>query len=141
MGTCYNKIEINSSADKVWNTVSNFHDMSWAPDVIASLSKVGEKGGHEVGAKRVLNEAIHETLIEIDPQRRTFSYSIDDGPGPVSKDAVSNYKGVVKVTESDNGCLVEWSSTFESENDNEVSEFCDPIYMALLNALKKAAEH
>lgn len=53
------------------------------------------------------------------------------------KDAVSNYTGLVKVTATNDGCLVEWSSTFESENDNEVVEFCDPICMALLGALKE----
>ncbi|MFT7561627.1 MAG: hypothetical protein ACI93R_003556 [Flavobacteriales bacterium] len=140
MGKCYNKIVIKSSADKVWNTISDFHDVSWASGVVTSLTNSGDENGKTAGAKRILNEAIHETLISIDPENKTFEYSIDDGPGPISKDAVSNYKGVVKVNSSDNDCLVEWSSTFESENEGEVSEFCNPIYMALLNALKESVE-
>ncbi len=62
-----------------------------------------------------------ETLTELDPYSYSFSYNIDDGSGAVAKGAVSNYIGVVKLSESDNGTLVDWSSSFESENDNDVS--------------------
>ena len=137
MGNCYNKIEIKSPIGTVWETISDFHDMSWAPGVITSVTKEGDKSGKEVGAKRVLNEAFYETLQEVDADAFTFSYSIDDGPGPVSKSGVDNYIGVVKLTESDNGTLVEWSSTFESENDDEVADFCNPIYSAFLSALNE----
>lgn len=137
MGKCYVKIEIKAPINKVWDTVRNFHDMSWAPNVITSVAKVGDRSGNEIGAKRILNDAFHETLTVLDPGNFTFSYSIDDGPGPVASDAVSNYTGVVKLSESDNGSVVEWSSTFHSENENEVTEFCNPIYMALLNSLKE----
>jgi len=137
MGKCYNSIQIASPAATVWATISDFHDMSWAPGVIASLDKVGEKNGNEVGAKRVLNGVFHETLTEVDPDDFTFSYSIDNGPGPVASDVVSHYTGVVKISETDDGCLVEWSSTFSSENEDEVAEFCNPIYQALLHALKE----
>ena len=137
MGQCYNIVEISSSINEVWKTICDFHNLSWASGVITSLEKVGEKNGDEVGAKRVLNDAFHETLTEYDPSSYTFSYSIDDGPGPVSSDAVNNYVGVVKLSENNGVCLVEWSSTFESTNEEEVSEFCNPIYQALLNAMKE----
>ncbi len=135
MGTCYNKIEIKSPVKTVWNTISDFHDMSWAPQVITSVTKVGDKRGDEVGARRVLNELFHETLMSLDADAFAFSYSIDDGPGPVSSSAVDRYIGVVKLTESENGTVVEWSSTFESDNENEVADFCNPIYGALLAGL------
>jgi len=137
MGTCYNKIEINAPVQKVWETINDFHDLSWAPGVVSSVSLVGEQKGTEVGAKRVLNNAFHETLTAFDSSNLTFSYSIDDGPGPVTSDAVTNYIGVVKLSPAGNGCLVEWSSSFESADEEAVSDFCNPIYMALLNDLKK----
>ena len=137
MGNCYNKLETNASISKVWEMISDFHDLSWAPGVATSVEPIGDKKGNEVGAMRVLNEAFHETLMELDPSSYTFSYSIDDGPGPVAKEAVKNYIGVVKLSEIEGGTLVEWSSTFESTNEDEVSEFCNPIYQALLNALKE----
>ncbi|WP_299789886.1 SRPBCC family protein [uncultured Shewanella sp.] len=137
MGSCYNKIMLDVPIQTVWKTVSDFHDMSWAPEVITKVTKVGDKRGDEVGAMRVLNEMFHETLMTLDAGAFTFSYRIDDGPGPVSKDSVESYIGVVKLTESESGTLVEWSSSFESENENEVADFCNPIYGALLSGLKK----
>jgi len=137
MGQCYNVVEISSPVDEVWKTICDFHDMSWASGVITSLEKVGEKNGDEVGAKRVLNDAFHETLTEYNPSSYTFSYSIDDGPGPVASGAVRNYVGVVKLRENNGVCLVEWSSAFESTNEDDVIEFCNPIYQALLNAMKE----
>lgn len=138
MGKCYNKIEINAPIAAVWQKVANFHDMSWADGVITSLVKVGQVSGTELGAKRLLNDAIHETLVSLDTDNYSFSYSIDDGPGPISKAAVTNYLGLVKLSQSTNGTLVEWSSSFTSANESEVTEFCDPIYQALLGALKSS---
>ena len=51
MGSCNNNITVNASIDTVWQTLRNFHDMSWAPGVITSVQAVGDKGGDEVGAK------------------------------------------------------------------------------------------
>lgn len=137
MGKCYQKIEIEAPIKKVWDTVSDFHDLSWAPDVVSSVDKLGDKPGDEVGAGRILNGVFHETLTVLDHVNHTFSYSIDDGPGPVASDAVSDYVGTVKLTESAGGCLVEWSSAFQSKNENEVADFCNSIYVALLNSLKQ----
>ena len=138
MGKCYNKIDIAAPITIVWQKMANFHDMSWAEGVIISLVKIGQVSGTEIGAKRVLNDAIYETLISLDVNNYTFSYSIDDGPGPIAKSAVDNYLGVVKLSESTTGTLVEWSSSFNSDNESEVIEFCDPIYTALLGALKNS---
>lgn len=137
MGNCYNKIEIDSPISKVWDTISDFHDMSWATGVITDVKKVGDKKGDEVGARRVLNDAFHETLTELNASTNTFSYSIDNGPEPISSSSMSNYVGVVKLTPLGNSTLVEWSSSFDSEKENEVADFCNPIYSALLSALKE----
>jgi carbon monoxide dehydrogenase subunit G len=137
MGTCYQKIEIEAPINQVWDTISDFHDLSWAPNVVTSVAKIGDKNGNEIGAGRILNDAFYETLTALDAQSFTFSYSIDDGPGPVATDAVNDYIGTVKLTASDSGCLVEWSSAFQSQNENAVGDLCNPIYMALLNSLKE----
>lgn len=136
MGACYNTIEIDSPISDVWNTISNFHDMSWATDHIVTVSKVGDKKGTEIGAKRVLNGIIHETLVNFDAENFTFSYRIDQGPGPVSH-LVSNYIVVVNLSSIEGGTQVEWHSSFDSENDNDVESFLNPIYSILLSALKK----
>ena len=139
MGKTYQSITINSPVEKVWEAVRDFHDMSWCPNVITKLEKIGDKAGDEIGAGRKLNDAFSETLRELDDSQMTFSYSIDDGPSPISKDDVKNYLGTVKLSSAPEGTLVEWSSVWE-ENDEAAQEFCHNIYLALLDDMKKSLE-
>lgn len=141
MGKTYQSVVINAPAERVWTTIRNFHDLSWAPNVVTRVDVVGDQKADEVGAQRVLNEAFQETLRELRDDDRSFAYSIDDGPSPVSKGDISNYVGRVQVrpvTEGD-GTFVEWSSTWE-RNDQAASEFCHGIYVALLADMKKSLE-
>ena len=132
-------IDIDASISDVWSRFNDFHDLSWAPHVITSVEKVGSINGGEVGAQRVLNNAFHETLVEIDQDKHMLRYSIDDGPSPVSKGEVSNYYGVVKLspTTEDATTHVEWSSSWDSDADAAVA-FCHGIYVALLNELAES---
>lgn len=139
MGTTHQYIEINAPVKTVWQTIRDFHDMSWAPNVITHVEKVGDKAGNEIGAIRVLNGAFHETLQTLDDNAMTFTYTIDDGPSPVSKDEVSNYVGRVLVEAAGDGTRVEWTSSWE-QNDEPVHDFCHGIYVALLNDMKASLE-
>ena len=127
---CFNSIVIDAPIEKVWGKIKNFHDFSWAPNVITNCQPVGDKSGTEVGAKRILNEAFHETLTGFDDNGYRFQYSIDDGPSPISKNDLKNYKADVRlipVTNEDK-TFIEWRSSWESlvEGD-EATEFCNPI--------------
>lgn len=132
-------IAIDAPIGDVWSRVRNFHDFSWAPNVINDVEKVGDIDGHSVGAKRILNKAFHETLIEMDEGKYLLRYSIDDGPSPVSKSEVSNYIGTLKLSADNkgNGTRVEWGSSWESDSEDAV-EFCHGIYVALLDELAKS---
>ena len=135
---CYNSAVINASSDKVFSLLKNFHDLSWSKNVVSKVDKIGDKRHYEVGAKRILNDAFHETLRSINNDKKTFTYSIDDGPGPVSKDNVSGYIGevsVIPITEDDSSVVV-WTSKWASDKDGGVADFCNPIYHALLQDLK-----
>jgi hypothetical protein len=137
MGSTYQSIVLDAEPDKVWDTVKNFHDLGWAPNVITSCEKVGDTDQASAGAKRVLNGAIHETLIEFNNEKRFLRYQITDGPSPISKEEVKNYFGtlrVVPVTEG-KGTFLEWHSEWE-QNDAPVYEFCHGVYCALLGELK-----
>ena len=138
MGKCYNTIVVNAPIDEVWATVRDFHDLSWAKGVVEKTEVVGELKGNQVGAKRLLNDVFHETLRTLSDLRHLVEYSIDDGPGPVSKDQVRNYTGHVKLHEvtTDNTTFVEWTSNYDSPDSRAVGELCNPIYQALLQALK-----
>ncbi len=72
-----------------------------------------------------------------------LSYSLDEGPSPVSPEEISNYEGHVRVrsvTEGDGGTFVEWYSSWKG-NDEAAAEFCHGIYAGLLEQLKKTLEH
>ena len=135
LGNCYNKIEIARPPITVWQTIHDFHDMSWAPEVVTSLEKVGDKSGTEIGAKRILNGKFHETLQTFDPQALTFSYSIDVGSGQADESHIKHNTFSVELSSTGNGTLVEWSSTSKTEDD-DANDGCDPIYAALLTALR-----
>ena len=45
MGQCHNSTVVDGAIDKVWATMQNFHDLSWAAPVITQLDKVGDIGG------------------------------------------------------------------------------------------------
>ena len=141
MGKTSQLIEIETTAERVWHTIRDFYHMKWAQNVITDLQVVGEGPGDQIGAVRILNGAFRETLLELSDENRTFAYSIDDGPSPLSKSEVKNYVGRVKVSPAgENGrTLVEWSSTWE-DNDEAVYEFCHGMYVALLDELKKSLE-
>jgi len=138
MGKTYQSIVVNAPVDKVWHALRNFHDLSWASDVITKLDVKGDKQSDQIGTSRVLNDAFHETLVDLNDLTHTLSYSIDDGPSPLSRDEVRNYYGTVRVsaiTEGDGGTFVQWSSRWD-QNDAAVHEFCSGIYVALLGCLK-----
>lgn len=67
-----------------------------------------------------------------------LTYSLDDGPGPVARGAVSDFLGKVQVigmTVPDSAsCAVIWTSTWGTGTG--VGEFCDPIYRALLGDMQ-----
>jgi hypothetical protein len=138
MGTCHNSTVVDSSIGKTWETIRNFHELDWAAPVIVQVDKVGDIDGNQPGARRVLNGVFHETLVSLDDQLLRFTYSTDDGPGPVAKESVSNYLGVVELHPvTDTGqTLVVWSSSYDSGSSEAVGELCNPIYQALLAALK-----
>jgi hypothetical protein len=139
MGKCYNSIIIDAPCEKVWQTIRDFHDLGWAAGVVTDIKVKGDLKGDEIGAKRIINDVFHETLLTLDQENRTFSYSIDDGPAPLAEGTVTNYVGSVAVspvTENDT-TFVEWQSTYESANDSEIADFCNPIYVALLAAMKE----
>lgn len=127
---------VDAAPSEVWKKLRNFHDLSWAPSVISSVDKVGDTDGSTAGAKRILNKAFHETLVEIDEKGHSLRYSIDDGPSPVSRAEVSDYYGSIRLSpaQGGKGTLVEWTSRWESKSEDAVA-FCHGIYVALLEEL------
>jgi len=140
MGQTHQSTVIDAPVDTVWSAIRDFHNLLWAPNVITQLDVVGDHRGDQPGARRVLNGVFHETLHELDDETKSFSYSLDDAPSPISRDDVSNYVGRVTVQAApEGGTLVEWASQWE-RNDDAGYEFCHPIYVALLADMKQSME-
>jgi hypothetical protein len=140
MPTTNQSIVVDASIAETWSYFQDFHDLSWASNVVPSVKKIGDVDGNKAGAKRLLNDAFHETLLQIDHAAHCLTYQIDDGPSPVSKDEVSDYFGVVRLTEEGQGrTLVEWSSSWVSDVEDAV-EFCHGIYVAVLQELANSLQ-
>ena len=139
MGTCYNSIVgvglgrhgmedlFAIFTDSIGRRESFTRSNGWEPARVIKWAR-----------RRILNDAFHETLIAIDDDARVLRYSIDDGPGPVARDAVRNYIGRLRVAPvtSDDTAFVEWESSYDSPDDAAVGELCNPIYRALLTTLR-----
>lgn len=138
MGCC-NSAVVAAPIDQVWARLRDFHDLSAFPNVVQKVGKVGDALGTQIGARRVLNDAFHETLLALDDEAHVIRYSIDDGPEATSKENVQGYIGEVRVlpVTSDNTTYVLWTSSWESSGGG-VAEFCNPIYQALLGDLQES---
>ncbi len=137
MGKCHHSAVINAPVAEVWAILRNFHDLSWT-SAVESLEPVGDVRSDQVGAKRLLNGAIHETLRALNDLEHTFQYQITDGPSPISKDDLKFYYGTVSVlpVTDQNTSYVSWITRFESKDDAVTQEFCDPFYSTFLAHLK-----
>ncbi len=138
--SCFNSTIINAPIDKVWARMKNFHNMDWANSVVTDCQAIGDIAGNQVGAKRILNNAFHETLTSLDNADHQFSYTIDDGPAPLSGNTIDKYIGTVTLypITSTAQTFIGWQSDFESNDDTAVADFCNPLYTALLAALQES---
>ena len=139
MARVYRSAVIGSPADKVWQAIRDFHDISWAPGVLTDCVAVGDRKGDQVGARRILNDAFHETLLALDDLERSFKYQVDEAPPPVSSREVSDFVAVVRVHPITDGgqTFVEWCGNLETTSE-AACEFAGHIYSALLGALQKS---
>jgi len=124
--------KLNVSADEAWKLVGGFNALpDWHPAVEKSELE-------EEGQMRRLSLAGGGTIIEklekADDSSRTYSYSIIESPLPLS-----NYKAVIKISPSDDGCTIDWSSEFDPAGgmEGEAADAIRGIYQAGFDNLKK----
>jgi len=139
MGSCYSSVVVDAPIDRVWFVVRDFYHMEWAGPFIMSLEKVGQLGGTEVGAQRIINGLLHETLLTLDDNKRELTYRITDGPGPIAREFVSDYVATVRVlpVTVTNQTYVEYLSTFQAKDEASVDDLVNPIFTEVLGYLAR----
>ncbi len=143
-------IEIDASAENVWNIVSDFgglhHWLIFIKDTQIILGK-----NRELGAIRLLTRSngtkIEERLVEYDPYNMTASYTYVQGI-PLSSD----YYSTMTVKEVKNGkSQVEWKATFKrlhywtdnppaGKDDASLVKIYNKVYSIGLETMKEKIE-
>ncbi|MGI9514736.1 MAG: SRPBCC family protein [Anderseniella sp.] len=126
---------LGAGAAEVWAAISDFGNLAeWHPAAVTSATE--NRGEDTI---RVINISgggvLTEKLEAHDDEARSQSYSIVDGPLPVS-----DYLSTIKVTGGDDGrCTVDWSGKFNADgaDDETASKIISGIYTAGLSALTK----
>ena len=129
------KLVIDAPVGEVWEKIKDFHDFSWAPEIVSSCEAMGEIAGNTPGSKRLINDALVDRLLEYDAGAHGFKYTIEQAPSPVSPEEISNFVGHLRLSEAENGkTLAEYSGSWDAPNEDAV-EFMDGIYAGLLKEL------
>jgi hypothetical protein len=132
MTTASASIRLPVTAEKVWQLVGGFHSLpDWLPFIVKSEAMDG-------GRMRKLTTAEGAVIIErleaFDNHARTYTYSISEGPFPVT-----GYLATLQLAAvGENETLVTWSGCFipDGISDNEAEELFRGIYEGGLTALK-----
>lgn len=113
MTTVHRSRLIAAPADRVWALVRDFAGLDrWVPALPAPLELVGDP--EKPGAERMFRNDgeifVVERLVTLDDEARITSYSIVTSPAPLT-----DHLGTITVTEQEDGTLVEWQATFDTD--------------------------
>ena len=133
MATASSVIEIPASADQVWQLIGGFNSLpDWLPFIAKSEPSEGGRVRHLTAAD---GGTIVERLQTFDNVARTYSYTIEASPFPVS--AYLATLRVEALTES--SAKVTWSGVFTpapGTTDEAVEALFAGVYRGGLEALR-----
>lgn len=108
MASIHVEHHFSQSAEKVWQRIRDFSDLSWLPGVTDCTVE-----GEGVGAVRTVTTADGGKVVEVlsahDDGSHAFGYRIIMAPG-VRED--TDYRATVQVHATDSGCTVTWQARF-----------------------------
>ena len=155
------EIKINAPAEKVWDIIKNYDDMSWLPAVASSKTDKGNKKG----SVRVLTlkdgGTITEELKKYDEKKMSYSYKISDMSTAKTinhsgKDEnvpvlpVSNYAADIEVKAKGDTSVVIWKAGYyraymnnnppAEMNEEAANSSVKAVFTAGLENIKKLAE-
>jgi polyketide cyclase/dehydrase/lipid transport protein len=123
---------LRGSVDEVWAAIGGFNDLpQWHPAVAGSTL---EEGGRVRRLRLADGAFLVERLHSFSERERSYGYSIEQGPLPVSR-----YHSLLHVCPptSGGGCRVEWSGEFAADGvpEAEAIQIIAGIYRAGLDRL------
>lgn len=126
-------VEVSATADEVWQLMGGFDSLpDWLPFIVES--KLGE-GGRVRHLKAADGGVIVERLQTFDNAARIYTYSIEEGPFPVT-----HYLAKVEVIEvpGKQATKIIWSGTFTGAGitEEEAVALFEGVYAGGLDALK-----
>lgn len=125
-------LDLPVSAEDVWKLVGGFQALpDWLPMIVESLP---QEGGHVRHLRTADGTIIVERLHSYDAEACTYSYSIVEGPFPVTE-----YLATLKVEATgDKSSKVTWGGSFTpvGVSDAEVETLFKGVYEGGLAALK-----
>lgn len=132
---------INAPIERVWRTVGDFDGLpAWMPGIKDSTVEDG-KSPTAIGAVRRLSmagtkQALRERLEVLDPATFRITYSVLEGPLPVTNIITSLQLRPITDTY---GTLGEWSTQFETApgKEEEGEQLMSRIFTAGFRALKR----
>ncbi|TFF13988.1 SRPBCC family protein [Pseudomonas sp. BCA14] len=133
MPTASSVIEIPVSADQVWQLIGGFDSLpDWLPFIVKSEARDGGRVRHLQAADGAV---IVERLQTFDNVARTYSYTIEQSPFPVSA-----YLATLQVEAlTDTSAKVTWSGVFTpvaGTTDAQAEELFAGVYRGGLEALR-----
>ncbi|WP_448650813.1 SRPBCC family protein [Pseudomonas fluorescens] len=133
MATASSVIEVPVSADQVWQLIGGFNTLpDWLPFIVKSEASDGGRVRHLETAD---GGVVVERLQSFDNVARTYSYTIEQSPFPVS--AYLATLQVEALTEA--SAKVTWSGVFTpaaGTTDAAVEELFAGVYSGGLEALR-----
>jgi len=145
------EITINAPAEKVWNIIKNYDDMSWLPSI---KSTIADKGNTK-GSIRVLSlkdgGTITEELKKYDDKKMTYAYKITEmstaktithagAEEKVPVLPVDNYAASIEVEDKGGAALVSWKAGYYRAymNNNPPAEMNEDAANTAVTAILKS---
>jgi hypothetical protein len=116
---------VGASASAVWDLLGDFAGVQRFSSGIESCTVEGEG----VGAVRTLKMPggleLQERLEALDAPGRRLQYAIIAGPLPLE-----HYLATIEVREDGDGCVIDWSSTFDPKGvtEEQARDMVEGIY-------------
>lgn len=124
--------KVSVSADAAWAAVGDFCAIAtWHPAV--AMCELSTNGGTTYRKLTLQNGAtLLEKLVARDDAARSYSYTIEAGPLPIS-----GYASTIKVAADGSGAILDWVGTFAANGvpDTEAVTIIAGIYEAGLDSL------